>query len=36
MKAYARKKGKSLSKLFEYARALGVEKKVRNYMEVLL
>ncbi len=36
MKAYARKKGKSLSRLFEYARALGVEKKIRNYMEVLL
>lgn len=36
MKAYARKKGKNLPKLFEYAKALGVEKKVRNYMEVLL
>ncbi len=36
MKAYARMKGKSLAKLFEYARALGVEKKIRNYMEVLL
>ena len=36
MKAYARKKGKSLSRLFGYAKALGVEKKVRNYMEVLL
>jgi phage regulator Rha-like protein len=36
IKAYARKKEKNLTKLFEYARMLRVEKLMRTYMEVLL
>lgn len=36
MKAYARKRGRDLHKLLKYACALGVEKKIRTYMEVLL
>ena len=35
-KAYARKKEKNLTKLFEYAKMLRVEKLMRSYMEVLL
>lgn len=36
LKAYARKKEKNLTKLFEYAKMLRVEKLMRSYMEVLL
>jgi hypothetical protein len=36
MKQYARSSEKDVQKLLGYARALGVEKKVRNYLEVLL
>ncbi len=36
MKQYVRSSGKDVQKLLGYARALGVEKKVRNYLEVLL
>lgn len=36
LKTYARKKGKNLTKLFEYAQKLRVEKLMRSYMEVLL
>jgi predicted transcriptional regulator of viral defense system len=36
LKAYARKKEKNLTKLFEYAKMLRVEKLMRTYMEVLL
>ena len=36
IKAYARKSDKNIGKLFEYSRLLGVEKKMRVYMEVLL
>ena len=36
LKAYARKKEKNLTKLFEYAKLLRVEKLMRSYMEVLL
>ena len=36
IKAYARKKEKNLTKLFEYARLFRVEKLMRSYMEVLL
>ena len=36
LKAYARKKEKNLTKLFEYAQMLRVEKLMRSYMEVLL
>lgn len=35
-KAYMRFPGKSVHKLLTYAKQLGVEKKVRNYLEVLL
>ena len=36
MKMYAKSKDKNIYKLLSYARSLGVEKKIRNYMEVLL
>ena len=36
MRSYARSSSRDVQKLLGYARALGVEKKVRNYMEVLL
>ena len=36
MKQYARSGGKDVQKLLDYAQALGVEKKIRNYLEVLL
>ncbi len=36
LKAYARKKEKNLTKLFEYAKMFRVEKLMRSYMEVLL
>ena len=36
MKQYARSDGKDVRKLLGYARALGVERKIRNYLEALL
>ena len=36
LKTYARKKEKNLTRLFEYAKLLRVEKLMRSYMEVLL
>ena len=36
LKAYARKKEKNLTRLFEYAKLLRVEKLMRYYMELLL
>lgn len=36
LKAYSRKKEKNLTKLFEYAKLLRVEKLLRTYLEVLL
>ncbi len=36
MRAYARKPDREPAKLVEYARKLGVEKKIRTYLEVLL
>jgi len=36
LKAYVRKKDKNLTKLFEYAKLLRVDKIIRSYMEVLL
>lgn len=36
LKAYVRKKEKNLTRLFEYAKMLRVEKIIRLYMEVLL
>lgn len=36
MKRYAQDKNRNLRKLMEYAKLLKVEKKIRNYMEVLL
>lgn len=36
MKQYIRTRGKNIPKLLGYARALGVEKKIKNYLEVLL
>ena len=36
MKHYVQSKEKDIQKLLLYARALGVEKKVRNYLGVLL
>ena len=36
MQAYARSPKHDVAKLIEYARRLGVERKIRNYMEVLL
>ena len=36
MKQYARSGGKDVQKLLDYAQALGVEKKIRNYLEMLL
>ena len=36
MKQYSRSGGKDVQKLLDYAQALGVEKKIRNYLEVLL
>lgn len=36
IKAYARRKDKNLTKLFEYAKLLRVEKLMRSYLEVLL
>ena len=36
MKQYARSRDKDVQKLLYYARALGVEKKIRSYLEVLL
>ena len=36
MKQYVRSNEKDIQKLLNYAHALGVEKKIRNYLEVLL
>lgn len=36
MKQYVRSSGRDVQKLLGYARALGVERKIRNYLEVLL
>ena len=36
LKAYAKRKDKDLSKLMKYAKALKVEKRIRQYLEVLL
>lgn len=36
MRRYAKSDSKDIQKLLEYASALGVEKKIRNYLEVLL
>lgn len=36
MKQYVRSSERDIQKLLGYARALGVEKKIRNYLEVLL
>lgn len=36
MKQYVRSSERDIQKLLNYARALGVEKKIRNYLEVLL
>lgn len=36
LKDYAKSKNKNLSKLTKYAESLNIEKKVREYMEVLL
>lgn len=36
MKQYVRSSEKDVQKLLGYSRALGVEKKIRNYLEVLL
>jgi predicted transcriptional regulator of viral defense system len=36
MKTYATMRGKDIGKLLAYARELGVERKIRNYMEILL
>lgn len=36
MQQYVKSDGKNIQKLLEYAFALGVERKMRNYLEVLL
>ena len=36
MRAYAKKPGRDPAKLMRYAKKLGVEKKIRTYLEVLL
>ena len=36
MRAYVKSPKRDVEKLVEYARRLGVEKKIRNYLEVLL
>jgi hypothetical protein len=36
LKGYVGRKDKDLSKLMEYAKALRVDSKIRDYMEVLL
>lgn len=36
MRQYVRNSARDVQKLLGYARALGVEKKIRNYLEVLL
>ena len=36
MKQYVRNNNRDIQKLLGYARALGVERKIRNYLEVLL
>lgn len=36
MRAYAASRGRNVSKMIGYARKLGVEQKIRGYMEVLL
>mgnify|MGYP000869154783 FL=1 len=36
MRAYVKSSKRDVEKLVEYARRLGVEKKIRNYLEVLL
>lgn len=36
MQQYVKSDGKNIQKLLEYASALGVERKMRNYLEVLL
>ena len=36
MKRYASSRSRDIQKLLDYARALGVERKIRNYLEVLL
>ena len=36
MKEYMRNKGKNLGNLIGYARALGIEEKVRTYTEMML
>ena len=36
MQAYAKSPARDIAKLIEYSRTLGVEKKIRTYLEVLL
>ena len=36
LKEYAKSKNKNLNKLMKYAKAMNIEKKVSEYMEVLL
>lgn len=36
MKRYAKDKNRNLRRLMDYAKLLKVEKKIKNYMEVLL
>lgn len=36
MQRYARSKDRDLVKLMNYARKLGVERKIRTYLEILL
>ena len=36
MQTYVRSSKRDFVKLIEYARKLGVERKIRNYLEVLL
>ena len=36
MQTYTRSASRDIPKLVEYARKLGVEKKVRSYLEALL
>ncbi len=36
MRQYVKSNSKNIQKLIEYASALGVERKIRNYLEVLL
>jgi predicted type IV restriction endonuclease len=36
MRSYAKSPKRDVQKLVGYARSLGVERKIRNYLEVLL